>query len=417
MIRPTLETPQLTAGQECRLVIRLSNAGPQVCRGLVFRVRLSPELVALRGQERIEVGELRPGAFCDLALLVRPVQPGAFLLASTNFQYRDSYDRVVVVPQWRQQVAVQPAQLSPEQQAAHDAESHAGAQRWEAAWPLYLQVHDRRQALVCLQRAVQRLRSQGRSTSVAALFLAYAQAVRQIGDPDLGSEPWAIQGLEQAMIWYAQVGQSGEAQQCRELLSYLTRSPLLDVRLVVRADTVFTVGAAGLIAVQSTNCGYGPAREVRLALSGMLERPVEHVIIDLAVGQTETWNASVVPRFSGPCAIKLDAAAHPYGGGAAVTATGSGVVTAQPVGMLEQTTRRPDGSIHLHIENYAAPGATNVTNRDSAIVNRTPAVAGGNQKSAPAPVLTADAGRRYCEQCGALVEPAQRFCSQCGISL
>lgn len=410
MIRPTLETPQLTAGQECRLVIRLSNAGSQVCRGLVFRVRLPPELVALRGQERIEVGELRPGAFHDLALLVRPVQPGAFLLASTNFQYRDNYDRVVVVPQWRQHVAVQPAQLSPEQQAAQDAERHARAQRWEAAWPLYLQARDRRQALACLQRAVQRLRTQDQLAGAAAQHLAYAQTVRQTGDPDLGNVPQVIQGLEQAMAWYAQAGQSGQAQQCRELLSYLTRSPLLDVRLVIRADAVFTVGAAGLIAVQITNCGYGPAREVRLALSGMLERPVEHVVNDLPVGQTVTWSASVVPSYAGPCAIKLDAVAQPYGGGAAVAVSCDGVVPAEPAGFLDQIGRAQAANFRVTIGNYAAPGGVNIVNQDGVVIARGPLTGGAPQRPA-SPDLPS------CPACHEQTAPGQKFCSRCGASL
>ncbi len=410
MIRPTLTTGHLTAGQECQLEIRLTNAGDRVCRGIVFRVHVPPELVALRGRERIDVGELLPGASSVMSLVVRPAQPGVFLLFSTNFQYRDSYDRIVISPAWQQEVLVKPPQLSPERQAALEAEHHARAQRWEAAWPLYLQARDRRQALACLQRAVQRLHSQGRSTSVAAQYLTYAQAVRQTGDPNLGREPWVLQGLEQAMAGYAQVGQSGEAQQCRELLSYLTRSPLLDVRLVVRADTVFTVGAAGLIAVQITNRGYGPAREVRLALSGMLERPVEHVIDDLPVGQTVTWSASVVPSYAGPCAIKLDAAAHPYGGGAAVTVSCDGVVTAEPAGFLDQIGRAQAANIRVTIGNYAAPGGVNIVNKDGVQITRGPLTAGAPRRPT-GPDLPS------CPVCGEPTAPGQKFCSRCGATL
>lgn len=410
MIRATLETPQLTAGQECRLVIRLSNASSQVCRGLVFRVRLPPELVALRGQERIEAAELPPGAFRDLALLVRPLQPGTFLLVSANFQYRDSYDRVVTAPQWRQQVAVQPAQLSLEQQAAQEAERHARAGRWEAAWPLYLQAHDSRQALACLQRAVQPLHSQGRPGSVAAQHLAYAQAVRQIGDPDLGNDPWVLQGLEQARAWYGQAGQPGEAQQCRDLLSYLSRAPLLDVRLVISAGAVFTVGAASRITAQVTNCGYGPARAVQLALSGMLERPVEHLIQDLPVGKTETWSASVVPRYAGSCAIKLDAAAYPYSGGAVVTVSCDGVVTAEPAGFLDQIGRAQAANVHVTIGNYAARGGVNIVNQDGVVIARGPL-------TGDAPQRPVNPDLRSCPACHEPTDPGQKFCSRCGASL
>lgn len=418
MIRPTLETLQLTAGQECRLMIRLSNAGAQVCRGLVFRVRLPPELVALRGQERIDIGELLPGAFVDVRLLVRPAKPGAFLLVSTNFQYRDGYDRVVIAPQWRQEVDVQPAQLSPEQQALREAERHVQTQQWQLAWPLFLRASDARQALYCLQRAVQRLLNQRRPADAYAQYLAFARTVHLLDAPDLGDDPQLVHGLEQAVDWYARAGRADEARQCRDLVAYLIRSPVLDVRLVVPISAEFTVGALTSVAVEITNCGYGPARQVHLTLSGMIERPDDHELVDLQAGQSAVWNdVCVIPSHAGACAIRLDAVATPYGPAAPVKATWRGVVTAQPAGLLEQISWRQDASIHLEIENYATQGAVNLVNKDSVLINKAPLINDFSQRPTASAQSIANSDQTTCPSCGAPVEPAQKFCSQCGASM
>lgn len=357
MIQPTLETPRLIAGQDQGLVIKIANTGPGACRGVVFRLHLPPEIIALRGEERIYLSELLPGAVSYLRLVVRPARPGSFLLASANFHYRDSRDRSVNPPQWRHQVVVDAPQLTSEQQAAQEAERHARAQRWEAAWPHYLQARDGRQAAVCLRKAVQRHQSQGDAASVTAQYLAYAQTVRQIGDPDLGNDVQVTRGLEQAIEWYLQAGQPAEAHRCRDLLGYLTRAPVLELTLDASGSAGFVAGVASLVTIEVTNRGYGPARHVRLKLDGAVERPDEWQLDRLGVGQTAVWqDACVVPTHPGQCVLRVQILVGAASSDAKSLIWHRATISVAPADLLGHIRGQGPGAAPLHIEKYFGSG-------------------------------------------------------------
>ncbi len=418
MIQPILETSSLMAGQDQNLVIRLANSGPQVCRGIVFRVRLPAEIISLRGEERVDISELLPGAVCYLRLVVRPARPGSFLLASGNFHYRDSRDRPVTPSPWRQQVVVEAPRFTPEQQAAHEAERHARAQRWEAAWPLFMQARDGRQALACLQRSVQRLQAQRPGAGAAAQYLAFAQAARQVGDPGLANHPPVVRGLEQAIEWYLQAGDAAEAHRCRDLLGYLTQAPVLDLKLSAAGSAAFVAGVASLVTIEIANRGYGPAHHVRLRLDGAVERPDEWQCERLGAGQTAIWHdACVIPSHPGQCVVRVQAIVGRVGGQADSQVWYRAAIPVGQPDLLAQMGRQQTGALPLHIEKYFGAGATNF---DTGVVyspsrSRVEPGAPGRWDG-----VLDDAARRAperCARCAAPVEGQAKYCAQCGAPL
>lgn len=178
MISALVEDSTLVAGYDCPLVIRLTNIDRRVCRSILFRVHLPPDLVVMSGSERVNLAELAPGASHRIQLIVRPSRTGEFLLHSERFEYRDASDRPKPVRRWQATVTAEKPVLSPRQQAAARAEEFAQAQRWNAAWPMYLAAGLEQLAQFCLGKAVAELQQDGRYGEVARQFANYGRQLR-----------------------------------------------------------------------------------------------------------------------------------------------------------------------------------------------------------------------------------------------
>jgi nucleoside phosphorylase len=98
VIEASIEPRELPAGRDHELEIRLTNAGEGTCTDIVFRVGLPPEILLLRGRNRVEVAELVAGDTWVHKVTVRPRAPGAFNVTSANFSYRNEYGTSVRVP-------------------------------------------------------------------------------------------------------------------------------------------------------------------------------------------------------------------------------------------------------------------------------------------------------------------------------
>lgn len=89
MVRAELAADHLVAGEVADLVVRLHNDGPGECSNVVFRVRLPPQIVLLRGRDRFEVPRLAAGRSAEQTLRVRPKEAGSYTITSGDFSYRD----------------------------------------------------------------------------------------------------------------------------------------------------------------------------------------------------------------------------------------------------------------------------------------------------------------------------------------
>jgi CHAT domain-containing protein len=113
MIEVAIEPRQFVAGRDAALAVRFVNAGPGICTDIVFKLELPPQFLLLGGRERIEIAELREGQSETKNVLVQPRTAGDFAVSSTNFSYRNQYDKPVRVPSFRAELAVQPASGAP----------------------------------------------------------------------------------------------------------------------------------------------------------------------------------------------------------------------------------------------------------------------------------------------------------------
>lgn len=95
MIEVSVEPHDFVAGQDAVLAVRFANTGPGICTDIVFKLDLPPQFLLLRGRERIELAELEEGQNQTLNLVVRPGTAGSFSVSSTNFSYRNYYDRPI----------------------------------------------------------------------------------------------------------------------------------------------------------------------------------------------------------------------------------------------------------------------------------------------------------------------------------
>lgn len=418
MIDATLETATVSLGKDSLLAIVLSNSGHQVCRNIVFRLRLPPEIVLLRGCERVELERLEPGASHRIDLWVRPCRAGDYCVTSPNFSFRDASGRSYRKSGWRARVVINEPLITPAERAKAHAQALERAQRWQDAWPLYVESGQIEQSWACLNQAIQTLVAHSRHAEAAEQYLAWAQVVSQQSDRFSIHRNWSVAALGQAAEWFAQLGRVDLVNQCRDLVAQLTGQPMLAVRMVFPVDVAVVQGKPTLISIEVTNRGYGPARKVKLSLSGLIEHPDKWEIFDLLVGKTDVWNdACVIPSHHGHCVVELRTEAIPYGGGEPVIASFRGVIQAQEAGIMEQIGRRKDAVVHLQIDTYVASGASSVTVKDSAVVARAPLINNSEQRLPTEANRPEDLGRGYCAQCSEPAHPRQKFCSRCGASL
>lgn len=109
MIVVSIEPRQLTAGRDCDLKIRFSNAGPETCTDVIFRLGLPPEFFLLRGRDRIKIPQLGSGATWAQDVTVRARTAGEFTVTSENFSYRNEYGTAVRISDFRAGLTVTPA--------------------------------------------------------------------------------------------------------------------------------------------------------------------------------------------------------------------------------------------------------------------------------------------------------------------
>src|SRR5438552_18949868 len=109
MIQVSLEPSRLTAGQETRLTLVFTNAGPGTCKKIVFKVDLPPGFLLLGGRNRVDIDELPPGVEHVHELLVEAPGPGDFAVVSTNFSYSDEFGVSVRMTDFRVTLSVQAA--------------------------------------------------------------------------------------------------------------------------------------------------------------------------------------------------------------------------------------------------------------------------------------------------------------------
>jgi CHAT domain len=113
MIEVSIEPRQLTAGRDCDLKIKFSNAGPGTCSDVVFKLGLPPEFFLLRGRDRIKIPELGSGGTWVQDVTVRARKAGGFAVTSDNFSYRNEFGTPVRVSDFRAGLTVTPAMSPP----------------------------------------------------------------------------------------------------------------------------------------------------------------------------------------------------------------------------------------------------------------------------------------------------------------
>jgi hypothetical protein len=109
VIEVSIDPGQLVAGRESALTVRFTNVGDGTCSHIVFKIGLPPEVLLLRGRDRIEIPKIRAGENYSYDTVVRPRVAGTFTIDSGNFAYRNNYGREVRVPDFLAELTVLPA--------------------------------------------------------------------------------------------------------------------------------------------------------------------------------------------------------------------------------------------------------------------------------------------------------------------
>jgi len=89
MIQITVNPTQLIMNQISSLSIMFTNSSNKPCRNIGFRLRLPPQIVLLKGNDKIDIAKIDPFQNVTRTVQVRPKQIGSWIIGSSSFSYRD----------------------------------------------------------------------------------------------------------------------------------------------------------------------------------------------------------------------------------------------------------------------------------------------------------------------------------------
>jgi len=89
MIEVTLSPADITANIENELLVALTNRSNEPCTNIVFKLRLPPEILLLRGSDKIELPILDPGKNHTTKIVVEPKLAGAWTATSSSISFLD----------------------------------------------------------------------------------------------------------------------------------------------------------------------------------------------------------------------------------------------------------------------------------------------------------------------------------------
>lgn len=93
MIDVRVDPVEITVGDENELSIALTNNSSKPCTNIVFKLRLPPEIVLLRGPDRIALSKLDPGDSKSTKVTVQPKLAGDWAATNSSLSFLDHRGR------------------------------------------------------------------------------------------------------------------------------------------------------------------------------------------------------------------------------------------------------------------------------------------------------------------------------------
>lgn len=165
------------------------------------------------------------------------------------------------------------------------------------------------------------------------------------------------EGFERAARHYLIAGETAHSLRCHERAAEVMETPRF--HLVVTCPPRLLVGQAGLLQIQLTNQGYGPARRVKLRVKGKIKPPLlEREFLELPVGQPQRWGtARIIPTEAGPLVLTITLTYEHYRSGQVGSASFEQVLQVERDTLQDLSTTLKNGAT-VTIEKFFSPGAT-----------------------------------------------------------